>query len=287
MGFKSLLLIVFILFFAIFSFQNRGAIALTFFGFNSPTLPLFLWVLLALLAGIISSLLINLFSNNLVENNQRNQSFYPPYSPPPPTQPKKEKYPPLEKSDLPQENIREKLSYRWEEDEIFEDLPDNSPQTIPQTNSSVTDKTYIPAKIESTTSPPESSEISLTSNQATEKPETREERENQAETKEEENSNINVAVQSAETEDDSPFYGFSRQASPYSYQTREKTDIRPKTSKSRAKQPPVSPPKRVYQGVYDAPYRVIAPAQDDSDYNSDYKGDRRDDFIEDEEDWDF
>lgn len=277
MGFKSLLLLVSIAFLAIFAFQNQGAIALTFFGFNSPALPLFLWMLLALLAGIISSLLLNVLSSNQTNYGQRNQSFNPPYSPPPPRK---------EKSNPAGERIMEGLNYGEEEDEVFEDLPDNSVNKVTKTNA-ITEEIPVSETISEKNSTPETTfttpseekketpAISLTSN------EEREDEEMEARENQENLSSFLQEMQPPETEDSSPNLWKTREACPYSYQTREKTDIRPKTAKSVAKQTPPSPkPKRVYQGIYTAPYRVITPAQD-------YNGEQNDDFEEDDEDWDF
>ncbi len=321
MGFKSLLLIVSIAFFAIFAIQNRGAIVLTFFGFNSPALPLFLWVLLALLAGIISSLLINLLTSNPVNNNQRNQSVNAniPYSPPPQSPPRQQKSPPVEKSHQERETATENLNYRWEEDEVFEDLPDNPVNTVAQNNfmtdrmpvsptileknllNETTESTQIPSTPNQEIEDEEIAEIPLTPNQEIEDEEIPDE---EIKIKDEEIPDEEIKIEdiqdiedkeelttfaqeiaTPEREDYPPNLLKTREASPYSYQTREKTEIRPKNTKSKAKQNPSPPtPKRLYQGVYDAPYRVIAPAQD---YNSDYELDRDDDFEENDEDWDF
>jgi len=286
MGLKSLVLIVAIAVFIIFAIQNGGAIALAFFGFNSPALPLWIWILVALLAGIISSLFINLLSSHPVGNNSKNQSFNPPYPPPPQPSRKKEKYQPLEESNPIPETPTAKLNYRWEEDEVFEDLPDNPVNAVeeiattnPENEAGISaedivedikeEKRELEEIIEEEI---ELKEENLEDNQEIE----------QEEEKEEQLPISSEEKQPSVTENDSSPILKQREASPYSYQTREKTQIRPKTVKKaqeQAKIPP-SPPKRLYKGVYDAPYRVIAPSQ--NDVNNDDN-----DFYDDEEDWDF
>lgn len=286
MGFKGLLFIITIASFTIFAIQNRGAIALTFFGFNSVALPLWIWILLALFAGIISSLIINLLSRNPVSNNQRNQFPEAPYSPPPQPQARKQKSIPVEKSSQKMETPTEKLNYQWEEDEVFEDLPDNLVNFVAEEINPPPDNEFN--NLNEPNEPIVSEETPEKKRESIEEiPNQNEELEELEELEEKQDINISQetiqARKTEEIEDVSPNFLKTREASPYSYQTREKTQIRSKTAKNPQNEvkPTPSPPQRLYQGVYDAPYRVIAPAQDEDNDNQDYY------FEEDDEDWDF
>lgn len=267
MGFKSLLLIVVMAFFVIFAIQNGGAIAFTFFGFKSPAFPLWMWILIALLAGIISSLIINFLSTNTIGKNERNQTFEPSYSSPPPPPPpeRKQKSIPEEKSMEETKTVPEKLEYQWQEDEIFEDLPDTPiHETLEEINTTsenefISQENSVPEEIESKPEKTISHQKS-------------EDKENVIITQEE--------IKTPNNDDFPPPLLKPREASPYSYQSGEKTQIRP----TRVNPPPKEKkeksnptPKRLYQGIYDAPYRIIAPAQDNQD----------EEFFEDDEDWEF
>ncbi len=79
---KPLFLLVIVIVIGIFSFQNRQAISLVFFGLNSLSLPLSFWIVLSLFAGIISSLLVQFFSGNNRQTNTYNRPQSPPRSNP-------------------------------------------------------------------------------------------------------------------------------------------------------------------------------------------------------------
>ena len=105
MGFKALLLLVIVIFIAVFSLQNIQAISLVFFSFNSITLPLSFWIVLSLFAGIFSSFLIQFLSGNKRQASNY-KSSYPnsrsnsPYSPPPVNPPNI----PSQREEIPQYN---------------------------------------------------------------------------------------------------------------------------------------------------------------------------------------
>lgn len=64
MGLQGLVLFVLLCAVVLFVGQNLTPLALFFFGFNSPSLPLSVWVILSFAAGFISSWLIGLLSYN-------------------------------------------------------------------------------------------------------------------------------------------------------------------------------------------------------------------------------
>lgn len=287
MGFKSFVLIGSIAFFIIFALQNRGAIALTFFGFNSPALPLFVWILIALFAGMISSLLINLLSNNPIPKTRKNQSLNSPYSPPPQPSPQPIKAKPTISPNQNPPTEMKKPQYQWEEDDVFEDLPDTPiiDTSLPINNPPKNELTYPDTQIQQ--------EFELQENIETDINKIEEEIKSE-EQKPIDNSPIEAEAESKTSipeinkpsEEDYPPENLlkPRQASPYSYQSREKTEINPKKikktpSQSEEKSPPQA--KRTYKGVYDAPYRVIAPAQTNN------TPENYDDFDDFDDDWDF
>ncbi|MTF39287.1 hypothetical protein [Cyanobacterium aponinum] len=288
MGFKSFVLIGSIAFCIIFGLQNRGAIVLTFFGFNSPALPLFVWILMALFAGIISSLMINLLSNNPIPKNKKNQSFNPPYSPPPQPSPQPIKAKPNISLNQNPPIEKEKPQYQWEEDDVFEDLPDtpiiNTP--LPINKLPENEVAYPKTKIESESKTQE--HIKETTNKIEEEEEIKIEEPKPIDSPSTEIETENKTSMSEITklsEEDYPPENLlkPRQASPYSYQSREKTEINPKKTKKNPSQAKESPPqpKRTYKGVYDAPYRVIAPAQTNN------TAENYDNFDDEDDDWDF
>ncbi len=100
MGFKSLPLLIFLICIVLFSLQNLQSVSLVFFGFSSLSLPLSIWIVLSLLAGILSSLFIQLLTKS---SNSKNNNYYNPPNPNPQVD-----YPPSATQQIP---LRENNSF--------------------------------------------------------------------------------------------------------------------------------------------------------------------------------
>ena len=277
MGFKSLVLLIAFAFIAIFSLQNLQSISLVFFSLNSLTLPLSIWIVLSLLAGIISSLVIQFLSNNFVRKNNYSQSYtpqsptdYPPSPSVTETLPRQEKRqtfssPPVASSsinNMPSEedlNVFDdrKIKYTKQKQQtttnFFDDEP---PLTSPSKNMN-----------DSSFPQPDTQKVSKVVEQDTTTSDT--------------NVSFPTPQKSPVQDIPSPAWLKSREASVYSYQPKEKTHIKttPDKFKSEPNQPKKSPPAKKADGIYDASYRVISPSQDQVNQN--------DNEDWDDEDWDF
>ncbi|BAQ60677.1 hypothetical protein GM3708_1083 [Geminocystis sp. NIES-3708] len=249
----------------LFFVQNLESISLVFLGFNSLSLPLSFWIILALFAGILSSLIIQVLSNNSTETIKSNQSFSSNNTPPSynspsvqssfknKSQPEKKVFssPPIYQKSIVSNNISDDI------DSDFEEIPEN----IDEYNQNLEENITInnidinpPLEKESIANDDKESEKELTSSPS-------------------EDIALDRILK-------------PREASIYSYQSREKTDIKPPLSTSQPnRQKPSLPNKRVnnYQGgIYDAPYRVITPA-----YNDEKEEKINSNFDDEDEDWDF
>ncbi len=278
MGFKTLMFLIVIIMMSLFFVQNLESISLVFLGFKSLSLPLSFWVILALFAGIFSSLIIQLLSNNPTPKTKSNQSFssdnipnnFPPSAPynPPPVPPSFANKPKTEKKDFSKPSIYTKntvLNNQFDESEGDFDF-DAIPENINEDKQILQKKNLINSEINNIDVNPLSEQESIPST------EIKSERE--------------FTPSLSEDIEDIPLETIlkPREASIYSYQSREKTEIKPKLSTpqgNKQKQPsPNNPSKNDRGGIYDAPYRVIAPADDNNE-----EIDR--DFNDDDEDWDF
>lgn len=320
MGFKIILLISIVLITGLFTVQNAQNITLVFLGFNSLNLPLSLWMILAVLAGILSSFIIQLLSSS---SSQKNSNYYsPPESdnnpPPPPSQKQKSSFKkqpdnqvfsqplPVENNlkyhnpdeeldsdfdfDFEEDSTPEKpLTYNQENRNNFEQSPDfldadfDFQEDLPSEN--IPFQEDLPLE-----SVPEVKPIVNEQNQEIPTkitppiPEKLPEESVPLETKEIINSN----------DDNIPSETFlkAREASLYSYKPGEKTEITPKSTKIKTSQKndeissierSKSSENRYSGGVYDAPYRVISPSDDyDEQLSSE-----DDEFFDEDEDWDF
>jgi uncharacterized integral membrane protein len=277
MGFKTLTFLIVIIIMSLFFIQNVDSISLVFLGFKSPIFPLSLWIICALFAGIFSSLMIQVLSNNPTiiktksnqsfSNNNNNLSDNPPPSPkynPPLAQIPFVDKPQTEKKSFSPTPIYNKNSVPdnviddFDKDFDFDDMPEN----INQDNQLLEEKNQPnlttnnidinpPLEIENIPSPEIILEKELTPSSS----------------------------------EDIPLEKISkpREASIYSYQSKEKTDIKPQLSTPKSNQQKKSLPNNRDNnnqgGVYDAPYRVISPANDSQEdiYNN---------LEDDDEDWD-
>ncbi|NCO76098.1 MAG: hypothetical protein GW795_14115 [Cyanobacteria bacterium] len=266
MGLKALFFLITIIITVLFYFQNLQPITLVFFGFKSPILPLSLWFILSLCAGILSSLIIQLLANNPTTKQKYNQSFssdnpynYPPSTPEKPfinqpkpepekpfiNQPKSE--PKLEEKPISPPPINEVYDPDFDFDFEEELITENNQEFLAENESINLEKEK---KIETSISeeiPPEKQFIPVSSKPPSE-----------------------AMIK-------------TREASPYSYKPKEKTKIIPPSESSieiNNSQIKISN-NRNKKEIYDAPYRVISPAYDEK------VDDNYDDLEEEEEDWDF
>lgn len=273
MGFKTLMFLIVIIIMSLFFVQNLESISLVFLGFNSLSLPLSFWIVLALLAGILSSLIIQLLSNNSTETIKYNQSFSdnnntpnnpsPSYTSSPvqrsvknKAQPEKKPFspPPIYQKSIVSNNISDDIDLDFEEtpeniDEYNQNLEENITLNIPINNIEINPL----VEEESIANDDKESEKELTSSPS-------------------EDMALDRILK-------------PREASIYSYQSREKTDIKPPLSTSQPnQQKPPAPNKRVNNykgGIYDAPYRVITPAYHEKEEEI------NNNFDDEDEDWDF
>ena len=287
MGFKSFLLLIILAFLAIFSIQNLQSISLVFFGFNSLALPLSIWIIFSLLAGIISSLLVQFLSTNTRQKNKYNQSF----SPPPPNYPPS---PSVSEKVTPQTNSQRFTSpqvkdegYLDDDFDIFEEQP------MPPVGDRQIEYDRKQPVVESTSNhqqpitnfSTEKQDVSTTSER--EFVEVNKQDHNQTKNREVENIPKEKFSPSTEKEpvDEIPSEAWlkAREASLYSYQPKEKTEIKTPSRKveninNRSHD---STYRRSSDGIYDAPYRVIPPSRERSNKEDEVYWDDEDD------DWDF
>lgn len=315
MGFKIILLISIVLITALFTVQNAQNITLVFLGFNSLNLPLSLWMILAVLAGIFSSFMIQLLSSSSSNKNSNYSNYSSSESDnnPPPTKPKSSfKQQPDNQVFSPPLPVENNFKYNNPNEELDtefdfeEDLTPEQPlsyhqedrNNFQQSQDSFEDDFDFEEDFSSENPPfeenlplenvPEVKPIINEPNQevATEInpiiPEKLPEESPQIEIKKVINPNDNIPSET---------FLKPREASLYSYKPGEKTEITSKSTKiktSKKNNENVSSiersnlsENRYNDGVYDAPYRVISPSYDDTSPLE------NDEFFEDDEDWDF
>ena len=266
MGVKGLILIFFLIVTGIFSWQNWQNITLVFFGVNTVSLPLSISILCFILAGFISSLIIQLLSKSSA--NKTNQN--PPDISKSPVSPI---YPPAEEYPQPEELPREKYVNRRE------NISTKNLEQIPVIDrEDQAKRIQIPLVQELDNQP----EMIAETNIDYPEPISKQEEEVSEKIKSEDKDMVN---NHDATDDDliSPAESIKkpRQASPYSYTTREKTSIFPKKpSTDYSNRPRKRRINKEQDGIYTAEYRVITPANNQP----------KPDFPqsnEDEDDWDF
>lgn len=307
MGLRGLFLFFIAIIAIIFSLQNSQLIYLIFFGFKSLSLPLYLWIIIFILGGIISSLIIQLLSNSSASDKPSDIKQPSPssYQNPPASFP--HQYPNNQKkkvatSAVSQPSPEERQEAYYHQVNIESSTPENMVDEIEHISYTITeDELYTNEKQEEDDSDiffdeenKQESETIIKND--TEESETviDEEIQESATIIEEDKEEIVTKKWVVSSEDDIPSESFlkTREASLYSFKPREKTEIIPKSSSSskssNASQKRISSSSSSSQninrgGVYDATYRVISPPRDDRKDNDDYDGE----FFDDDDDWDF
>lgn len=251
-GFLGLVLLVIVVLFVI---QNLQAVSLVFFGSQPITLPLSIWVVLFAMAGILVSIIIQLLTkSNSASSKPQVKQQNTPYPNPPQPYKYNEVKPQLNKKVEPIEETNNFTpTYREPYDQDFEFLepkntlenqekyPEETPSQ-PQKRDEVIFSETNPDLIQQ------------------EIPEVKINPDSETSSNNHDNNNLDLLTK-------------PRSPSLYSYQPREKTQIRRKSETPKE----VTPiPKNE---VYDANYRILK--------SSSQPTSRRDDYQEDEEEWDF
>ncbi|BAQ66273.1 hypothetical protein GM3709_3038 [Geminocystis sp. NIES-3709] len=256
-----------------------------------------MWIILAVLAGIFSSFIIQLLSYSAPQNRDNSSAKKPSYNPPSSPQPSFKNTPKNKvfSQPLPVEN---NTQYKSQPEEIDPDFDfDFEEDFIPETSLIYQkDNINIKQKKEQINLNFEDNvpveNISQDEVIITEKNQEVLENINFSisETLEEESSKIEEKEEDMiySPVEDIPSETFLkiREASLYSYQPGEKTEITPKRlnptpPKTRSSNSPKSLDNKERKQVYDAPYRVISPASDNILPKDD------EEFFDDDEDWDF
>ncbi|WP_069789502.1 hypothetical protein A5482_010425 [Cyanobacterium sp. IPPAS B-1200] len=260
MNFKSLILIIFFLVLILLLIQNSQAIPIIILGSSPINIPLSIIIFSGFFGGIISTLIINFFIKLSTPKTPK-YSNYNPNNPNNPQPSGESQY-----SKKIEEKYHPYYQPKYKEDPIYPDDLDREPVPYPETTKS--------EKIEN-------KEIEDINNNTPQEPIILEKNQDK-----EEDKTIDITPEPEIIEKPEPEIKIDpadkpepeletnqkpRQAAPYSYQSRERTEIVPKS----AKIPPRQPSRTMEGGIYDATYRVITPA---------YEQDQEfDDF---EEDWD-
>lgn len=270
MGIKGFIIILLLVLTVIFSFQNLQNITLVFFAANPISLPLSLAILLFVFAGLISSLVIYFLSNVSVNKSPdiREKNKRSPISPPPTSEeynlPKKERikqeYVNQEDEEF-QEKIEQNRYINQKEKEIInqEDILDNN-FSKHQENLTRKNINYQEPKIKE-------EEGILQPIQSDKEREIENIPDSDLGEKNDENF---ISPEELMTK--------PRQAAPYTYQPKEKTEIFPDNDTSKRKKV-VKKRQGTEENIYNAPYRVITPANEEDSRR--YQPDNNDD------DWDF
>ncbi len=283
MGIKGIILACFLIIIVIFSYQNLQGVTLIFFGFYNITLPLSFAILTFVFLGLISSFLIKFlgyFSKSKSSNKRDKEQYNPP---PPPSKPSinNSEYSYTRENELTEENFKEKIKpsqakinqEQTYQEQIYQDLEEEEISPIINQNKTVIQSESFVNNQQNYDTPSiakDREEIDIVNIE--DKPNN-----NPVDVEEKDFNNIEQNFNYSE-ETSEELVIKTRLASPYSYKTREKTEIIPSNyQKKYSKKKPVLSND---DNVYTASYRVITPANDEypTDYLSD---DDRDD------DWDF
>jgi hypothetical protein len=273
MGFKGFIGLLFLLIFSLLSLQNLQLVSLVFFGSNPITFPLSIWILGFTGAGIFSGLIICLLNGSFTSNQapqNKSQSYDNYYPRNPPNQP------------ISQINLNQETR------QSGRDKSQPSNDYDPDNNYSYTD--YSHNREEKKANLSNRSQIQNIQGNSEEK-EPLDYSQPKIGTNEilredktqiiPENTNQNIDEDQEESEINLAKILKPRQASLYSYQSRERTDIKSK-SRSRSKsEAPSKPQPQSPTDIYDANYRVILPPSSSNNQRQD------EDNPEMEEDWDF
>lgn len=250
MGLKGFIWLVLLIIISLLVFQNLQPVSLVFFGSKSINVPLSIWMLVFFIMGLVVSFIIQGLASTIGSNKKLKQEKTPYYPPSPPTYPEnqinRDKQTPTYQPVNP--------TYREPYDDEFE---------FPQENTSEQNIEQKPFQ------------ESIKSDLAEEKIETNilEKVDTNEQIPLEKEENVEVKSETSAAKQIS-----SRSPSLYSYKTKEKTQIRVKTSTSKiSAKKTKNKPKN---SIYDANYRIITPAKstnNDDDYDNSYN----------QEEWDF
>jgi len=281
MGFRIIFFLLFFSITGVLIIQNSQNITLIFLGSISFTFPLSLWLVIAFFAGIVSSFLIQILtyspSNKSTYSSNNNYSNSPPS---PPQSPSSIKNKPVE------QDFQEKPEYKSfnQEKDINEDFDFDFEEELKPDNETIYNPEVPENKEKITINEPEISP----SLQEINKEKTEETLQENTSSFSEEELITEIPPEKVNPVDNTPSATFTkpREASLYSYQPREKTEIIPKSIKQKSANstttentPRSNSNKREIEKVYDVPYRVISPSYDDVSIEEE--------FFDEEEDWDF
>ncbi len=268
MGIKGFILILLLVLIVVFSLQNLQNITLFFFGIKTISLPLSLAILLFIFAGLISSLIIQFLSKFSANksNSNRFDNKRSPTSPPPTSEeyysprkePSRENYPDNRETSTNRE-FNQKSAIKTEEKAPIEpefkvNKSANYLEKFPQDNNNYQEQIIREEEDISEAIKPDKEVII----------------DNVADSNLTKNNENFISPEEGITK--------PRQAAPYSYQPKEKTEIFPENYEIKRKKSGKKRPE-VENGIYNAPYRVITPANegDSSRYQPE----------DDDDDWDF
>jgi uncharacterized integral membrane protein len=225
MGIKGLIIIFLLVATVIFYLQNSQNITLVFFGVITISLPLSLAILLFVFAGLISSLIIQFFSNISANRsaNVKGKNKRSPISPPPNS----------EEYNLPKKDIFKQPEYITQRDK---ELKEEILQPVQS------DKDKINENISDSDLDEQNEENLIYPEKLITKP---------------------------------------RPAAPYAYQPKEKTEIFPQNHTTSKQEKSEKKREITENNIYNAPYRVITPAnkRDSRSYQPDDN--------DNDDDWDF
>lgn len=291
MSIKGLIIIILLIVAGLFYVQNMQNITLVFFGINTISLPLSLVALSFILTGFISSLIIQFLSkfngNKYRYNDNKFNEQKSPISPPS-SSPSTEYYP--SQKSIYQDNYQDNFVDNQETQ--FRDKF----QAQPNIKFAQEEKISTKYEAEKTLNQPEI----LTQEIRADYPQPNKIKSPQLKQEQPEELKPIIIDQQEEIIADDNFNDVDedcnlpsesitkpRQSSPYSYQTREKTEIITQQTRN----------KRLNNDdrIYTAPYRVITPADNQyypPDVKDNYSSDDRDypryrQDNDDDEDWDF
>lgn len=277
MNFKSLILILFLLILVLLLLQNSQAISIIIMGSAPINIPLSIIIFTAFIGGIFSTLIIKFFINLSVPktNNYSGKNYNIPNQPPPPRD--------SEYSRKIEEKYHPNYQPKYQDEPIYP--AESEIDSNKSTKVDLEPLEYNQPLIDFEENNQPIQQVKELKNIPTRETILRKKDDDLVEEKPEEEKvidqgekiiNVSPEKESPELEElEEEIKPKTRQAAPYSYQPRERTEIVPKSAKIPPRQP--SPPP-VSGGIYDATYRVITPAYDvDEDL---------DNFDEDE-DWDF
>lgn len=301
MGVKNLFLLIILGLIALLLLQNFQQISIVFFGINFLNLPFSITLLLAFCAGLISSVIIQLIIKlSIPKYPQFYTSPKPPINNNPPStnpQPSYQyKEPPIYEDDITEYNQEENQfldkkdndNLVINDDDFYEEVTQKSTKVkdnlnikTPEKEEHIKDKQVAKKRDEINQRPspqPKSSQYE-TEKSSSPQPLPSEEKIDKIpspidkEISTETPSDRESLPQKPLTEAPSPVSVKPRQAAPYSYQPKERTEIVPKSAKVRNNQAQNRSP----DDIYDVSYRVITPSKNEPN-NDDY---------EEEEDWYF